>query len=532
MLQIGFIQRKSFPIQYKFMLLIVTIIVLTLIVAGIFIERFMVLRFQDQLASYARDIAYSVAEIPDIKKYIDWPEGDQIVQPIVEEIRKKVEVKYILAISGKARPVIEGIPYSSYPEVTTLGPTLRAYVPVYRQDEQVGAIAVYLWTRDINLLIWSLRKKIIFAIVLGLLIGIICAHFLAKNIKNSMFGMEPYQLASLLKEREALLESVKEGIVAADKEGKIVFMNKQARKMLGIGENDPVENKDVTNFVPNSKLMEVIRTGKAQYDQEQNVINLRIISNRIPIKVDGQEYGAIASFRTIDEMQLLAEELTGAKKLAEVLRVQNEALRVQKHDFLNKLHTISGLVQIGDYEDAISFMNNESNVQQEMIEFVMKRIHNSSIAGLLLGKMGRCRELGIELVLTRESCLELSVEIDINSILVCLGNLIENSMEAVLDSGIENKKIVIVIKGSSKGIDLSLSDTGSGITENVREKLFEKGFTTKKGDKRGYGLFLVKSIVDSLNGRIKIKSSPGKGTTISLFIPEGGFCEENTSIDR
>ncbi len=513
------------------MLLIVTIIVLTLIVAGILIERFMVLKFQDQLASYARDIAYSVAEIPDIKKYIDWPDGDQIVQPIVEEIRKKAEVKYILAIGSKAGPVIEGIPYSSYPEVTTLGPTLRAYVPVYRQEQHVGAIAVYLWTRDINLLIWSLRKKIIFAIVLGLLIGIICAHFLAKNIKNSMFGMEPYQLASLLREREALLESVKEGIVAVDKEGKIVFMNKQARKMLGIGENDPVENKDVTNFVPNSKLMEVIRTGKAHYDQEQNVINLRIITNRIPIKVDGQVYGAIASFRNIDEMQLLAEELTGAKKMAEVLRVQNEALRVQKHDFLNKLHTISGLVQIGDYEDAISFMNNESNVQQEMIEFVMKRIQNSSIAGLLLGKIGRCRELGILLVLTEESSLVLLEGIDINSILVCLGNLIENSMEAVLESEITNKRITLTIKGSNKGMDISINDNGSGITADAREKLFEKGFTTKKGGKRGYGLFLVKSLIDSLNGKIKIDSSPGKGATISLSIPEGGSCGENPGID-
>lgn len=62
------------------------------------------------------------------------------------------------------------------------------------------------------------------------------------------------------------------------------------------------------------------------------------------------------------------------------------------------------------------------------------------------------------------------------------------------------------------------------MTEQEKLQLFEKGFTTKKGDKRGYGLFLVKSIIDSLNGTIKIDSTMGKGTSISLLIPEGGIC--------
>ena len=502
------------------MLLTVTIIVLTLLLAGVFIERYMVHKTRNNLASYARDIAYAVAEIPKIQQFLDWPDGELIVQPIVENIMKKVEVKYILAIGGEVEPVIEGTPYSSYPEVTTSGPTLRAFVPVYRNEKQVGAIAVYLWTSDINNLIWDLRKKIISAIVISLFVGIFCAHFLSKNIKSSMFGLEPYQLSSLLKEREALLESIKEGIVAVDNEGSILYLNKQARKILGINDNVNVRNKDVRLYVPNSRLNEVISSGRAQYDQEQDIGKMKIITNRIPIKVDGNVYGAIASFRSIAEMQSLAEELTGAKKLAKILKVQNEALRVQKHEFLNQLHTISGLLQIEDYTGAVEFMNNASSIQQNMIRFVMGKIQNSSVAGLILGKIGRCKELGIECILSKHSSLSDKIQVDINSILLCLGNLIENSMEAVLMNQKEQKRIVINISEKEKYLTLSIKDNGLGITLDQEKRIFQKGFTTKNVGKRGYGLFLVKSTIDSLRGKIEIKSEIREGTLITISIPK------------
>ncbi len=120
--------------------------------------------------------------------------------------------KFILAIGGEnAEPVLAGDPYSNLPEVTTLGPTVRAYVPVSRDGKKVGAVAVYLWTNDINLLIWNLRKKILMAILFAMVLGIFFAHLLSKNIKRTMSGLS---LTNWPRSHrgEILLESVKEGI--------------------------------------------------------------------------------------------------------------------------------------------------------------------------------------------------------------------------------------------------------------------------------------------------------------------------------
>jgi len=333
--------------------------------------------------------------------------------------------------------------------------------------------------------------------------------------------MEPHKIASLLQEREVLLESVKEGILAIDYLGNILFMNQNARDLMELSPDEEIEGKPVDRYVPNSRLKEVIRSGEAEYDQEQFIGDHSIITNRIPIRVGGQVYAAIASFRSVDDMRDLAEELTGARKLAEVLRVQNEALRVQKHEFLNKLHTISGLVQLGDYTDALNLIQNESHLHQESIQFVTAAIQKPAVAGLILGKMGRCRELGIKFHLSEQSRLGSISKMDDESMIVCMGNLIENAMEAVLSHDSESKLVNVSVQQSGEFLSIEIEDNGPGIPEDLVSRIFQKGYTSKKGEKRGYGLFLVKSIVDSYGGTITVDNKLDEGTIIKLMIPEG-----------
>ncbi len=242
-------------------------------------------------------------------------------------------------------------------------------------------------------------------------------------------------------------------------------------------------------------------------------------SNRIPLKVQGKIYGAIASFRNIDEMQVLAEELTGAQKLAELLRVQNEILRVQKHEFLNKIHAISGLLQLGESQSALSLIRNESIIQQETIEYITTRVRQPAVAGLILGKIGRCRELEVDFVFDGKSHLGPDAATDPESMIICIGNLIENSIEAVLSPKAKKKVITLYISDLSGVLEIRV-DTGTGIEKNTSRKLL-KGVQFQKGGKRGYGLFLVKSIVESFGGTIRVLSKYGNGTCITIKIPGG-----------
>ncbi len=76
-----------------------------------------------------------------------------------------------------------------------------------------------------------------------------------------------------------------------------------------------------------------------------------------------------------------------------------EALRAQTHEFSNKLYVISGLIQLESYEEALELITKETNVQQDIVRFVMKEIPDPVIGGLLIGKFNRASELKLRLIL-------------------------------------------------------------------------------------------------------------------------------------
>jgi len=112
--------------------------------------------------------------------------------------------------------------------------------------------------------------------------------------------------------------------------------------------------------------------------------------------------------------------------------------------------------------------------------------------------------------------------VDSGSLIVCLGNLIENATEAVLESESQYKRVDVLITHDARELVIEVTDTGNGIPEEIIAQVFEKSFSTKPGGKRGYGLFLVKSVVDTYKGHIDLESTEGKGSRFRLVFPEGG----------
>lgn len=524
--------RRPVRIKNKIIILAVFIIIIDLFIVGIIIERSIVSRYEKQLGKNAMDIAHSIANIPDIKANVGKAGGHTVIQPIADGIRKKTGVEFIVVMDmnriryshsvedriGKTfvgddeGPALQGNEYTSK-SVGTLGPSLRAFIPIYNDGIQVGAVSVGMLMTDVNAMIWNLRFWIILAIVFGIVIGIIGSTFLAENIKKYMFGLEPYEIAAILKEREAVLESVREGIIAVDKSGRITLINNEARRLLGL--EGCFIGEDISKCVPNTRLKEVIKSGQAEHDQEQIFLETRILTNRVPIIVNNEVVGAIASFRDMTDIRAMAEELTGVKRYVEALRVQN-------HEFLNKLHTISGLIQLKNYDEAIRYISKVSDSRQSLISFITKKIKNPSIGGLLLGKSGRCQELGIEFIIDRDSYLGPLEDIDSGTLSVIIGNLIENATEALTQFHKGTSIIEFSIFDESNKIIIGVKDNGPGISHDIRYKVFEKGYTTKKDTNGGYGLYLVKSRVESYNGEIDFVCDKDGGTEFTVIIPRGG----------
>ena len=345
----------------------------------------------------------------------------------------------------------------------------------------------------------------------GDLLGIVASIFLGNNVKKSIFGLEPREIALLLEEKNAIIDSLKEGVIAIDKNKKITLVNKEAKKILNYQEE--IIGKEVEQIIENTRLPRLLQTGQAEYNKEQVINNTIILTNRIPIKVGDEVVGVVASFNKKNEVQRMAEELTGVKRFVEALRSQN-------HGFMNRLHTISGLIQLREYDKAISLISKVSSEKQEITSFIINKIKVNEIAGLLLGKFDRANELKIELKIDSKSSLRRKYSAEFkNSLLTIIGNLINNATESLNDINLKKKKIYIGLFEEQEGLKIIVEDNGKGIPERLQTKVFERGFSTKTGNSRGIGLDLIQRNIKLFAGKIELKSIVGQGTKFTITIP-------------
>lgn len=395
----------------------------------------------------------------------------------------------------------------------TLGESKRAFVPVYNEKgKQLGAVAVGITLNEIQEIINRSLRPLYTVIVLSICAGIIGAIIVARKVKTIMFGMEPYEIATLLNERSAMLESTKEGILAVDQNGRIKLANAEAKRLFKkMGINESPIDQDVSTLLPNSRLKQVIETKKPLNDRDVRINGLELVFNEVPIHLKkGNIVGAIATFRDKTEVKHLAEQLSGVKMYA-------NALRAQSHEFMNKLHVILGLVQLKNYDELGNYIKDIAIYQQSETSEIINHIKNSVLAGFLLGKQSYIREQGASLEVDCSTTIPNTANTEvIHDLITVIGNLLNNALDAV--SASDKKNISISFRYHDGQLDIEVTDTGIGISEEDQRKMFEQGFSTK-GSNRGFGLYFVEQSLENLNGHIIVTSEKNEGTTFSLRIP-------------
>jgi len=392
----------------------------------------------------------------------------------------------------------------------TLGVSVRVLVPVFNaENKQIGFVCVGTLRSTIQNAHQQLVLSYAIYLCSGLLIGIVGVFFLTRSIKKSLLGLEPEDLAKLYRENKGMMEALHEGVIAIDKEYKVTLFNESARKLMGI-ESDFL-GMDVRDIMSNSRLPYVVETEEAEYDREQILSGKVIITNRVPILEKGKVAGAVATFRDKTLLIQLVEELTGAKHLV-------EALRASTHEFMNKLHTILGLIELDRYEEARNFILDIHKNQQELNKKLFHTFKDPIIAGLVLGKFSACKEQGITITLSPESHIELVTDSDLSHTLVTIiGNLIDNAMESASKNKDHDGYVLVGILQVENEILIEVQDNGSGIDEEDMELIFERGFSTK-GEGRGVGLYLIKQELDRLEGSILVESKE-RITKFNVQIP-------------
>ena len=393
---------------------------------------------------------------------------------------------------------------------------MRGKAPIYSADEQkvIGVVSVGYHLDRVAEVINRYRLTLIVVIVSSFMLSAIIAVWFSNHFKRAIFGLEPEQIARLFDEQKATLESVREGIIAINNQGEITTFNRNAIKTLGLSDGTQLTGRSIEEILPESGMLEVLSTGKPQFDYEVWLRNDSYIVNRIPLHQGENITGVVSSFRRKDELDLVSKKLTRIRQYA-------DNLRSQAHEYSNKLHTISGLIQIDAKSEALAFIGQETQAHQELISLLLDAVPDPVLAGFLLGKYNRARELGLQLVIDPDSHMaELPSHIPREQLVSILGNLIDNALEATLLQQGSGGKVMISMTDLGNDLIFEIEDQGVGITKGQQQQIFEKGFTSKAEAGHGIGLHLVKGLLKSLSGTITLEQGDEKGSRFIIYIPK------------
>jgi CitB family two-component system sensor histidine kinase MalK len=524
-------KRPFFRLQSIIIFLVCGIVAVALLITNVFVTQSVERTARGNLASKAMTVSRIVALSSIVIEGLDNKPNDFLLQEYTGSIRTATDVEFVVVfdmqgirkshpkeerigkhlVGGDEAAALQGNEYISLAK-GTLGPSLRAFSPVRtKEGRQVGAVVVGILLDDVEKAVNQNRSIIHWATAFGLVGGMIGAVALARRIKRTLFGLEPFAIAKLLEERNSILQSTREGILAVDSDGIITVINSEAARLFGMaGVSIDAVGQPVENCIPQTRLHEILRTEQAEYDQEQNINGVVVLTNRVPLFVKGELVGALATFRDMTEIRKLAEELTGVNGFL-------EALRARAHEFLNTLHVIWGLTQLKQYSRLDEYITRVLNESREEVDFVGERIKDPILAGVILSKLSRARESGVAFFIDETSNLPVARDPEIaHGLVTIIGNLLDNAFEAVKDTA--DRRTDFAIHQSLDSLKLSVADNGPGIPPTMKEQIFEKHFSTK-GEGRGYGLFLVARAVEKLGGTIEVIANKERGTVFLVTAP-------------
>lgn len=535
--------RLSF--QVKLFLSLVAFSCLLLALLGVLLFHFIDRQLHHDLGQRARVQASEIALIPGLAEKVqqrDIPGIAQLIQPL----RAESDASYI--VIGDARE--QHLYHSESPERLNLpmiggdnadvlkgktiitvrkggiGVSLRSKAPIFDSHHQViGIVSVgYLTSYIANINARLLWRTGMYGFALLLLLFIF-SWLLTRTLKKQMFGLEPKDIAQLVLQQKALLEAMYEGVFAVNADKRLILINRAAREMLNIRQSEQA--------LLGKPLDEVIQLppsffapGNTAYDSRHHdhitVLNQReTIVNRVAIEVDpGTQSGWVFSFRDKNDINTLSSQLSQVTRYA-------DNLRIMRHEQLNWTATLVGLLQMQRYDDALRYIQVQSEGAQQVLDFLSRQFVSPALCGLLLGKYVGAREKGVELVFDPACQLSRLPEgLSETELMSVIGNLVDNAVDATLKTPARTAPVEVYISDRNHELVIEVADRGCGVDEAMKPHIFEQGFTSKPtdsseltGSEHGIGLYLVVGYVRRAGGSIEISNNIPQGTVFSVFIP-------------
>ena len=185
------------------------------------------------------------------------------------------------------------------------------------------------------------------AVLVGvaLLIGIVGSVLLARRWRGLTLGLQPAELAELVRGQAAVLHGIGEGVLAVDTSWKTTFVNDEACRLLEIG-NEPGRPVEEIGLTP--RVLEVFKSADSAPTLATVGDRIVVVSAR-PVSRDGRDLGTVLVVRDRTDVESLTRQL-------DAVQLMSTALRAQRHEFANRLHLLNGLLHSGHVEEAAQYL--------------------------------------------------------------------------------------------------------------------------------------------------------------------------------
>lgn len=345
-------------------------------------------------------------------------------------------------------------------------------------------------------------------------LGLVGSWLLARRVKRQTLGLEPREIAGLAEHREAMLYGIAEGVIALDPQHRLTLANDMGRRLLELPED--CVGQSLAELGIEGRLRDVLVGDHKGAPHERDEVVIRhgrvLVMNRMTVTKDGRLLGSVTTLRDRTELARLEREIGS-------FRSSSELLRAQAHEFANQLHTISGLIEIGEEDEVVRYIRALNQRRQSLDVTLSRRVRDTAVAALLMAKASLAAERKVSLRISDSTALDRLVPEDAADVATVVGNLVDNAVDAASVAGVAGVAgeadgheawVEVELRQDASSVEIVVRDSGPGVAPELAREVFLHGFTTKAAQEgeRGIGLALTRLVCERHGGEISVTNTP------------------------
>lgn len=402
-------------------------------------------------------------------------------------------------------------------ETGTLGASARAKVPIFapnrQPDETVGMVSVG-FERDS--ILGDLPRLILgtsMVAVAVLAITTASALHFRRRWEQLSLGVQPEELVALVQNQAAVLDGVGDGVIALDQQGIVRVCSSEAITLLGQGTaGTTLKGRGIDSLGIPTHALAILKSGKPA---DGVLIGDRVLYlDARTVNREGQTLGTIIIIRDRTDMLALSERLNSVQAMT-------SALRVQRHEFANRMHVATGLIDAGRIDEAAEFLRTMRN--QGPVDYPLAGVElltDPFLQSFLGAKSLESAERGVHLKISDDT-LVLGTISGVEDVATVLGNLVDNAVLAAA-SAPPPAQVEISLLHAGDSLTIVVSDSGAGIPDGL--DIFAHRSSAKKSvHGHGIGLKLCRDLLRRRGGTVWIIDrgglTPGSGATLGATLP-------------